>query len=71
MTENTPVKKTAKKAPAKKAVAPKPESDQKVYVAMKPLIVDQKHYEPGDVVPEANSWLRIESWIRARFIKEQ
>ena len=41
-----------------------------VYKAVKPLTVGMHTYAPGDVVPEANNWLRIESWIAARWIQE-
>jgi len=41
-----------------------------VYKAVKTMVVGANTYAPGDVVPEANSWLRLESWIAARWIQE-
>jgi hypothetical protein len=42
----------------------------KVYVALKNIVVGDKNYKIGDIVPEANGWLRVESWVRSRWIKE-
>ena len=41
-----------------------------VYRALRPLVVGDKQYKPGDVVPEAATWTRVESWINARRIKK-
>jgi len=40
------------------------------YVALKDLTAGDNFYKAGEIVPEANSWLRLESWIMARWIKE-
>jgi hypothetical protein len=68
----TPAKKTAaKKAPAKKTVAPvviEPKVPQ--YVALKRMTANGVDYQVGDIVPDAHTWLRLESRIRARLIKE-
>jgi len=68
----TPAKKTAaKKAPAKKTVAPVVvESEVPQYVALKKLTSNGVEYQVGDIVPDASTWLRLESRIRARMIKE-
>jgi len=72
----------AKKRPgrppaAKKTAAVKPVEKVEVvavpkvqYVALKDLTAGNTNYKAGDVVPEANSWLRLESWVKARWIKE-
>jgi hypothetical protein len=41
------------------------------YRALKPLTVHtkagkEKVYEPGQIVPEAKTWLRVEAWVRSR-----
>ena len=73
----TPTKKTvAKKAPAKKAVATpvvesKAEPVKAKYIALKPMsLADGSTVNIGDPVPEAVNWVRVESWIRAGYIKE-
>lgn len=57
-----PAKKAAKKA-AKSAVKSGP-----VYVARKKITVKGKVYRPGDVVPEANEWTRVETWVRSGYL---
>jgi len=32
--------------------------------------VDGKQLMPGDPVPQASGWLRVESWVRAGFLNE-
>jgi len=41
-----------------------------VYKAVKPLVVGAHTYAAGDIVPEASSWLRLDSWIMARWVEE-
>lgn len=40
------------------------------YVARRPLKVGAKKFKPGDVVPEAASWTRVEAWVRSGYIDE-
>jgi len=42
----------------------------KTYKAMKPMSVGNKTYAVGDIVTEAPNWLRLESWIMARWVEE-
>ena len=42
----------------------------KTYKAMKPMTVGNNTYAIGDLVPEAVDWLRLESWIMARWVEE-
>lgn len=39
-----------------------------VYVARKPMRIGERMIKVGDVVPEAGSWQRVESWVRAGFL---
>lgn len=55
----------AKKAPRKQA----PKQTAK-YVALKAMTIGGRDIKPGDPVPEAEGWTRVESWIRHRYIKE-
>jgi hypothetical protein len=73
----TAAKKTAGRPPAaKKTATVKPVEKTEVvipkvqYVALKDLTAGDNFYKAGEIVPEANSWLRLESWIMARWIKE-
>jgi hypothetical protein len=50
--------------PAKKKLV-----DGPVYRAVTLLTVGDKVFKPGDVVPEAASWPRVDSWVRARRIE--
>lgn len=38
------------------------------YVARKTLRLNGRLIKPGTVVPEAGSWPRVESWVRAGYI---
>lgn len=38
------------------------------YIARKPMKIGGKKFKIGDPVPEANSWPRVESWLRAGYI---
>lgn len=38
------------------------------YVARKPMRIGDREIRVGDVVPEAGSWPRVESWVRAGFL---
>lgn len=60
-------------AAKKRAVEDVPVPEGPVYVALKPLMIDDKRYEIGEAVPEASCWPRIESWVRAGYVelKEQ
>lgn len=42
----------------------------KTYKAMKPMTVGNNTYAIGDIVTEAPNWLRLESWIMARWVEE-
>jgi hypothetical protein len=70
-------KATSTKAPAKKASTRAVTVEQsvvtstaKVYKALKPLTVGNSTYAIGDIVVEAPNWLRLESWIMARWVEE-
>lgn len=39
-----------------------------VYRAVKAQTVSGVRYHKGDIVPEAGSWLRLDSWLNARWI---
>jgi hypothetical protein len=43
------------------------------YRALKPIRTEdggvEKHYKVGQVVPEANSWPRVEAWVRSRHLE--
>ena len=39
-----------------------------VYVARKSMQIGGRKIKPGEVVPEAGSWPRVESWIRAGYL---
>jgi len=39
-----------------------------VYVARKSMQLGGRKIKGGDVVPEAGSWPRVESWIRAGYL---
>lgn len=43
-------------------------SDVPVYVARKPMRIGDRKIRIGEVVPEAGSWLRVESWLRGGFL---
>ena len=58
-----------RKAAKKAAVKPKPSKSNAVYrCGARPLTVAGRVYAPGEVIPEASSWVRAESWERARRI---
>jgi hypothetical protein len=38
------------------------------YIARKPIKIGAKKFKIGDVVPEANSWTRVESWVRSGYL---
>lgn len=40
------------------------------YVARRPLKIGSKKFKPGDPVPEAASWTRVEAWVRSGYIDE-
>jgi len=42
----------------------------KTYKAMKPMTVGSNTYAVGDIVVEAPNWLRLESWIKSRWVEE-
>lgn len=77
------VETTAKprRARAKKAAASQPsvrrgpkKPQPPYYVALKHMDLTRKngrrvHYKPGDIVPEAKDWLRVESWVRSRHLE--
>jgi hypothetical protein len=65
-------KKTAAVKPVEKAeeIVPEVVVPEVQYVALKDLTAGDNFYKAGEIVPEANSWLRLESWIMARWIKE-
>jgi hypothetical protein len=39
------------------------------YRALKKLVVGTRTYKPGQMVPPATGWLRVESWVRSRHLK--
>lgn len=40
------------------------------YVARRQLKIGAKRFKPGDAVPEAASWTRVEAWVRSGYIEE-
>jgi hypothetical protein len=38
------------------------------YIARKPIKIGAKKFKIGDVVPEASSWTRVESWVRSGYL---
>jgi hypothetical protein len=42
----------------------------KTYKAMRAMTVGSNTYAVGDIVTEAPNWLRLESWIMARWVEE-
>jgi hypothetical protein len=38
------------------------------YVARKPMQIGGRKIKIGDLVPEAGSWPRVESWIRSGYL---
>lgn len=41
-----------------------------MYIAKRVMTVNGERRFPGDPVPEAAEWLRVESYLRARWIEE-
>jgi hypothetical protein len=41
-----------------------------IYVARRRLKIGSEYREPGQKVPEAESWTRVEAWIHAGFIDQ-
>jgi hypothetical protein len=52
------------------AVPSSTEAADAKYVAKKRLVVDKKVYKPGDPVPGAEEWTRVEAWVRNGWITE-
>lgn len=50
----------------RKPRAKKPEGPR--YVARKSMQIGGRKIKVGEVVPEASSWPRVESWVRAGYI---
>lgn len=46
--------------------AKKPEGPR--YVARKPMQIGGRKIKVGEVVPEAASWPRVESWVRSGYL---
>jgi hypothetical protein len=42
----------------------------KTYKAMRRMTVGSNTYAIGDIVVEAPNWLRLESWIKSRWVEE-
>lgn len=40
------------------------------FVARRPMKIGAKKFRPGDEVPEAASWTRVESWIRSGYLDQ-
>lgn len=40
-----------------------------VYVARRPLRMGGKNYHAGDVLPGAETWTRVQTWVNAGYIK--
>lgn len=67
MVDSTQIRRKAVKKPAiPKPVTPELSSPK--YVARKSMQIGGRKIRIGDVVPEAVSWPRIESWIRAGYL---
>jgi hypothetical protein len=58
---------SAATAPATKRVVKTPKYPY--YRALRRLVVGKKVYKPGQVVPEATSWTRVEAWVRSRHLR--
>lgn len=56
------------KAPRAPRTPRTPRPKGTVYVARKPMRIGERMIKVGDLVPEAGSWPRVESWIRAGFL---
>jgi hypothetical protein len=39
------------------------------YRALKRIVVGNKVYKPGQLVPEAKTWTRVEAWVRSRHLE--
>lgn len=50
---------------------PTPPPKRRVYVARKKITIDGQIRKPGDVVPEADSLPRVESWVRSGYLNEE
>lgn len=73
MTEVTdaPKRRTRKKAPEAVVEATEPGSaDTMVFVAARPMKRNGVSIKIGDVIEDAASWPRLESWVRAGYLKE-
>lgn len=49
--------------------ARKPATKGPHYRALRVLTIGKKKYEPGQEVPEAQDWPRVDAWVRARMIE--
>lgn len=47
-----------------------PEPIAAKYVAAKRFTYNDHVYRPGDPVPGAEGWFRVEAWVRARWLRE-
>lgn len=39
-----------------------------IYICRKPLKIGTRKFKPGEKVPEASKWTRVESWVRAGYL---
>lgn len=62
MAEAAPRRRTRKPAAEK--------SDEPVFVAARPMKRNGVTIRVGDVIADAASWPRLESWIRAGYVKQ-
>jgi hypothetical protein len=47
------------------------QSSDPVYVAARKMKRNGETIKVGDVIPDALAWPRLESWVRAGYLKEQ
>lgn len=64
----TPVRRPAPPSPLVPGGAAHPL--EKVYVARRILKVGKDRIMPGQVIPGAEKWTRLESWVRAGAVEE-
>lgn len=66
-------------SPRKQSKAKEPVSSPRVeeapappvyLVGRKPLKVGSEMLQPGEVVPDAHTWPRVEAWVRSGWLKE-
>ena len=74
MTPSTSTATAALGAPMSQVRKPRkaaaPAVDAVAYRAVRAVTVGGNSYAPGDVIPEAVTWPRVDAWVRARHIEK-